>query len=117
AAGETALIHEALLLGLRDYFEKSGFKRAILGLSGGIDSAVVAALACEALGPENVMAVLMPSAYSSDHSLQDALDLVRHTGCLHEIIPIQAIADAFGDSLTPAFKNLPPDTTEENIQA
>lgn len=116
-SGEIALIHDALLLGIRDYFEKSGFKRAILGLSGGIDSALVAALACEALGPENVMAVLMPSTYSSDHSIKDALDLVRDTGCAHEIIPIQTVADAFGDILSPAFKNLQPDTTEENIQA
>lgn len=114
---ETSLIHQALLLGLRDYFKKSGFKKAILGLSGGIDSAVVAALACEALGPENVMAVLLPSAYSSDHSIDDALGLVRNTGCLHEIIPIQPIAESFGQSMAHVFNDLPPDTTEENIQA
>lgn len=114
---ELSLIHRALLLGIRDYFEKSGFKKAILGLSGGIDSAVVAALACEALGPENVMAVLLPSAYSSNHSIKDAMDLVHNTGCLHETIPIQTIADAFEHSLGPVFKDLHPDTTEENIQA
>ena len=114
---EISLIHEALLLGIRDYFEKSGFKKAILGLSGGIDSAVVAALACEAIGPENVMAVLMPSIYSSEHSIDDALELVRLTGCLHEVIPIKSIAGAFEDSLSDAFNSLPPDTTEENIQA
>jgi len=114
---ETDLIYQALLLGIRDYFKKSGFKKAILGLSGGIDSAVVAALACEALGPDSVMAVLMPSRYSSDHSISDALDLVRNTGCQHEVIAIQDVADAFDRGLSTAFAGLPPDTTEENIQA
>ena len=114
---DTPLIHKALLLGIRDYFEKSGFRKAVVGLSGGIDSAVVAALVCEALGPENVLAVLMPSVYSSDHSITDALDLVRNTGCRHETIPIHPMADAFGESLGNAFDGLPPDLTEENIQA
>ncbi|SEK18822.1 NAD+ synthase [Parapedobacter koreensis] len=114
---DTPLIHQALLLGIRDYFSKSGFKKAVVGLSGGIDSAVVAALACEALGPENVMAVLMPSVYSSDHSIADALELVRNTGCHHEVIPIQPMADAFNDSLEKTFGGLAPDLTEENIQA
>lgn len=116
-ADETSLIHQALLLGIRDYFEKSGFKKAILGLSGGIDSAIVAALACEALGPQNVLAVLMPSKYSSDHSIKDALDLVENTGCRHETIAIQGIADAFDQGLAPVFDGLQPDITEENIQA
>jgi len=84
---EIALIHDALVLGLRDYFRKSGFKRAILGLSGGLDSALVAALACEALGADNVLSILMPSVYSSDHSIKDALDLVTNTGCKHHIVP------------------------------
>jgi NAD+ synthetase len=114
---DTPLIHQALLLGIRDYFAKSGFRKAVVGLSGGIDSAVVAALACEALGPENVLAVLMPSAYSSDHSITDALELVKTTGCLHEIVPIQPMADAFNQSLAQAFRGLTPDVTEENIQA
>ncbi|SKB29557.1 NAD+ synthase (glutamine-hydrolysing) [Parapedobacter luteus] len=114
---DTPLIHQALLLGIRDYFSKSGFKKAVVGLSGGIDSAVVAALACEALGPENVMAVLMPSVYSSDHSVTDALDLVHNTGCHHEIIPIQPMADAFNQGLERSFSGLAPDLTEENIQA
>ncbi len=114
---DTPLIHQALLLGIRDYFAKSGFTKAVVGLSGGIDSAVVAALACEALGPENVMAVLMPSVYSSDHSITDALDFVHNTGCHHEIIPIQPMAQAFEQSLNTAFEGLTPDVTEENIQA
>lgn len=114
---EVALIHDALLLGLRDYFSKSGFKKAVLGLSGGLDSALVAALACEALGPENVLAVLLPSIYSSDHSIQDALDLVKNTNCNHQIIPIKDIAQAFESTLAPFFEGKQPDTAEENIQA
>ncbi|PTT00863.1 NAD+ synthase [Pedobacter sp. HMWF019] len=110
-------IHDALLLGIKDYFEKSGFKKAVLGLSGGIDSAIVCALACRALGAENVMAVLMPSKYSTDHSVQDALDLVKNIGCQHEIIPIKEAADAFDQMMAPAFHNLPFNLTEENIQA
>lgn len=110
-------IHDALILGIRDYFEKSGFSKAILGLSGGIDSALVCALAAEALGPDNVMAVLMPSEYSSDHSIQDALDLVNNLGCKHEIIPIKEAAAAFGNMMKPAFKNLPFNVAEENIQS
>ncbi|WP_231459050.1 MULTISPECIES: NAD+ synthase [unclassified Pedobacter] len=110
-------IHDALVLGIRDYFQKSGFSKAVLGLSGGIDSAVVCALACSALGAENVMAVLMPSKFSSDHSVQDALDLVENIGCMHEIIPIKEAAEAFDNMLAPAFKGLPFNLTEENIQA
>lgn len=110
-------IHDALVLGLRDFFAKSGFKKAILGLSGGIDSAVVAALACEALGSSNVMGVLMPSVYSSDHSLKDALDLVENTGCLHEIVPIKEATEVFDKMLAPAFQGKAYDITEENIQA
>lgn len=110
-------IHQALLLGIKDYFAKSGFSKAVLGLSGGIDSAVVCALAAEALGPENVMAVLMPSVYSTGHSVQDALDLANNLGCMHEIIPIKDAASAFDTMLSPVFKDLPFNITEENIQA
>ncbi|KQR72395.1 NAD+ synthase [Pedobacter sp. Leaf176] len=110
-------IHDALILGIQDYFRKSGFSKAVLGLSGGIDSAVVCALACRALGSENVMAVLMPSKFSSDHSVQDALDLADNLGCMHEIIPIKDATEAFDGMLSPAFKGLPFNLTEENIQA
>lgn len=113
----TEQVYQALILGIKDYFEKSGFTKATLGLSGGIDSAVVCALACEALGAENVMAVLMPSKYSSDHSIKDAEDLVEKLGCKSTIIPIKDVADAFENTLNPEFKDLPADITEENIQA
>lgn len=110
-------IYRGLLLGIKDYFSKSGFTKAVLGLSGGIDSAVVCALAAEALGAENVMAVLMPSKFSTDHSLKDALDLVENLGCQHHIVPIQDAATAFEHMLEPAFKGLPFNIAEENIQA
>jgi len=110
-------IYKGLVLGIRDYFSKSGFSKAVLGLSGGIDSAVVCALAAEALGAENVMAVLMPSQYSTDHSVKDALDLAENLGCKHEIIAIKEAADAFDRMLEPVFKGLPFNVAEENIQA
>ncbi|OJW13829.1 NAD+ synthase [Mucilaginibacter sp. 44-25] len=110
-------IHDGLVLGIQDYFHKSGFKQAILGLSGGIDSAVVCALAAEALGPENVMAVMLPSKFSTDHSLKDAEDLVHNLGCKSEMIPIAKITDAFEEALHPQFKNLPFNIAEENIQS
>jgi NAD+ synthase (glutamine-hydrolysing) len=114
---DIAQIHDALILGIQDYFHKSGFTKAVLGLSGGIDSAVVCALACRALGPENVMAVLMPSKYSSDHSIKDALDLVKRIGCKHEIIEIAKVADAFDQIMAKPFEGLAFNLTEENIQA
>jgi len=114
---DIAQIHDALIMGIKDYFNKSGFSKAVLGLSGGIDSAIVCALACRALGPENVMAVLMPSKYSSDHSVKDALDLVENFGCKHEIIEIKAAAEAFDSMMAHAFQGLPFNLTEENIQA
>lgn len=110
-------IHDGLVIGIRDYFYKSGFKSAILGLSGGIDSAVVCALAAEALGPENVMAVLLPSRFSSDHSLKDAEDLVKNLGCKQEVVPIRQITEAFEAALHPQFENLPFNIAEENIQS
>lgn len=114
---EIALIHDALVLGIKDFFEKQGFEKAVLGLSGGLDSALVAALACEALGAENVLAILLPSIYSTDHSLKDALDLVGNTGCKYEIIPIKNAVLAFENLLAPVFQGKEADLTEENIQA
>ncbi len=110
-------IYLAVKLGIKDYFTKSGFSRAILGLSGGIDSAVVCALAAEALGPENVMAVMLPSRFSTDHSIKDAQDLVDNLGCKSELIAIKSITEAFESALSPQFQNLPFNIAEENIQA
>lgn len=114
---DTEQIYEALVLGIKDYFQKSGFSKAVLGLSGGIDSALVCALASAALGPENVMAVLMPSEYSSEHSIKDALDLVKNLGCMHEVIAIKEATQAFENMMRPVFKDLPFNIAEENIQA
>jgi NAD+ synthase (glutamine-hydrolysing) len=110
-------IHQGLILGIRDYFKKSGFKKATLGLSGGIDSALVCVLACEALGPKNVMAVLLPSAYSSDHSIKDAEDLVKNLGCMSQTVAIKEITNAFESALEPQFAGLPFNIAEENIQS
>lgn len=110
-------IHQALILGIRDYFRKMGFSKAILGSSGGIDSAVTLALACEALGKENVRAVLMPSQYSTGHSVSDAEQLSKTLDNPYDIIPIKDIYDAFLSSLKPVFKDLPFSLAEENIQS
>ncbi len=112
-----ALIHDALVMGIKNYFGKLGFKKAILGLSGGIDSAVTLVLAAEALGTENVRSVLMPSPYSSDHSLADALHLLQNLGSPYDIIPINNSFEVMNLTLKPVFKGLPADITEENIQA
>ncbi len=111
------LIHEALLLGIRDYFAKLGFKKAILGLSGGIDSALTAVLAAEALGSDNVRGILMPSQFSSEHSVTDARQLAQNLGIQYDIVPIEPMFRAFEDALKPHFFGLPPNVTEENIQA
>lgn len=111
------LIHEAIVLGIKDYFTKSGFSTAVLGLSGGIDSAVVAALASEALGPENVLAVLLPSQYSSDHSIKDAEDLVKNLGIKQQLLPIKNIFQSFENELSEMFTGRTQDLTEENMQA
>ena len=112
-----AQIHNALLLGIRDYFTKMNFTRAIVGSSGGIDSAVTIALAVEALGAENVRAVLMPSAYSTGHSVSDAEQLSKNLGNPYDIIPIKEIYDSFIATLKPVFKDLPFNIAEENIQS
>ena len=110
-------IHQALILGIRDYFHKMGFTKAILGSSGGIDSAVVLALACEALGNENVRAVLMPSHYSTSHSISDAELLSKNLNNPYDIVPIKEVYDAFLKTLKPIFKDLPFSIAEENIQS
>lgn len=112
-----ALIHDALVLGIRDYFRKLGFQKAILGLSGGIDSAVTAVLAAEALGAENVRVLLMPSQFSTGHSVEDARQLAEKMGIPYDIIAIKPMYDAFETTLQPYFQGLPFNVTEENIQA
>ena len=112
-----AQIHDALILGVRDYFAKMNFKTATLGLSGGIDSAVTLAIAAEALGAENLMVALMPSKFSSDHSIDDAVGLAKNLGVQYHILSIQEVVDKFEESFTDLFKGLDRDVTEENIQA
>ncbi|MFO8054758.1 MAG: NAD+ synthase [Bacteroidales bacterium] len=111
------ILLQALVLGVEDYFRKSGFKKAILGLSGGIDSALTLVLATKALGPRNVMSLIMPSRFSSDHSVNDAVELANTLGSPFEIISIENIYQAYEESLKPHFQNLPFNTAEENIQA
>jgi NAD+ synthase (glutamine-hydrolysing) len=111
------LIHDALVMGIRDYFSKLRFQKAILGLSGGIDSAVTLVLAARALGVENVWPVLMPSSFSTDHSLKDAIDLASNLGCRYDIVPITSSFEGMQETLQPLFKDLPFDVAEENIQA
>ncbi len=110
-------IHDALVLGIRDYFQKMGFKRATLGLSGGIDSAITVVLAVHALGKENVRVLLMPSKYSSGHSVEDARELAENLGIRYDIVQIQGAVDQFEKELAPLFTGTNSDITEENIQA
>jgi len=110
-------IHDALIMGIRNYFQKLGFSKAILGLSGGIDSAVTFVLAIKALGSENVKGILMPSQFSSEHSVDDAIGLVKNTMANHEIISIAEAYKSIENTLTPQFEGLDFDLTEENIQA
>ncbi len=110
-------INNALVLGIKDYFAKMSFKSVTLGLSGGIDSAVTVALAVEALGHKNVRVMLLPSKYSSGHSIKDAEDLAKNLNIEYETVPIQPIIDSFENSLLGIFKKLKPGITEENIQA
>ena len=110
-------IYHALILGIRDYFFKMDFTKAILGSSGGIDSAVVQSLAVAALGKENVRAILMPSQYSSTHSVNDAQQLSKNLGNPYDIVPIKNIYESFLNELKPIYKDLPFGLAEENIQA
>ncbi|MFU8844596.1 MAG: NAD+ synthase, partial [Bacteroidales bacterium] len=115
--GKIALIYDALIMGIKNYFEKLGFKKAILGLSGGIDSAVTLVLAVRALNQENVRAVLLPSRHSSEHSIEDAVQLSKNLKIKYDIIPIEKTFQAFESTLNPLFGRIPADVTEENLQA
>jgi NAD+ synthase (glutamine-hydrolysing) len=110
-------IYHALILGIRDYFRKMGFSKAILGASGGIDSAVTQVLAVDALGKENVTVLLMPSQFSSSHSVEDAEQLSKNLECNYHITPIKNIFESFLNELKPVYKDLPFGLAEENIQA
>jgi NAD+ synthase (glutamine-hydrolysing) len=111
------LIHDALVMGVRDYFGKLGLKKAILGLSGGIDSAVTAVIAARALGADNVRVLLMPSQFSSDHSVNDARELAENLGIQYDIVPIEPMYAAYMNTLQPHFWGKPFNITEENLQA
>jgi NAD+ synthase (glutamine-hydrolysing) len=115
--GRIETIAGALICGIRDYFGKLGFKTATLGLSGGIDSAVTLGLAAEALGPENIHVLLLPSQYSSGHSVDDSIEMAQTLGVKYDILPIEPLFNQFRETLNPLFKNLPEDIAEENIQA
>ncbi len=112
-----SLIYQALITGIKDYFGKIGFSSAVLGLSGGLDSAVTTVLAVEALGRENVRVLLMPSQFSSEHSVKDAEDLAKNLGIQYEIVPIKSIYESYLKKLSPLFNGKSFDVTEENIQA
>ncbi len=113
----TDKIYEALLLGIRDYFGKMGFSKAIVASSGGIDSAVVLAMACEALGADNVHALLLPSQFSTEHSVSDAEQLSKNLNNRYDIIPIKDVFGSFETVLKPVFKDLPFNVAEENLQS
>ena len=114
---EDEAIFRALVLGTRDYIHKCGFSRAIVALSGGIDSAIVAAIAVEALGRENVLGIGMPSPYSSQGSIDDSRHLAENLGIRFEVVPITGLFEQYNQALAPIFAGLQPDITEENIQS
>ncbi len=114
---ETEAVYEALVLGTRDYIRKCGFKKVLIGLSGGIDSSITAAIAVEAIGRENVIGVGMPGPYSSDHSVKDARDMAERLGIRFELISINDGYHAMLGSLNPVFAGAKPDVTEENLQS
>lgn len=111
------LIYDALIMGIRAFFYKQGFSKAVLGLSGGIDSAVTLILAIEALGKDNVLSVLLPSPYTSDQSVTDALNLLKNTGSPYQIVNITDVYQQFRSTLTPVFNHAPEGLTDENLQA
>lgn len=110
-------LFQSLIFGIKEYFKQSNFQKAVIGLSGGIDSAVVAVLGVAALGKENIHGVLMPSAFSSDHSINDTENLAKNLGINYDIIPINKLFEQYLLDLKPIFGDLPFDVTEENIQA
>lgn len=118
-----ATVYDALVMGVRDYARKCGFSKGVLGLSGGIDSAVTCAIACEAFGPGNILGVAMPSPYTSEQSVEDAKRLTENLNCQFEVIPIASVLAVFKESLAPIFGGYDinsrsgPDVTEQNIQA
>jgi len=114
---ETEAVYQALRLGIRDYVAKCGFQKVIIGLSGGIDSSLVATLAADALGPENVLGVSMPGPYSSPGSIRDAEALARNLRVEFRVVPITPVFESYLTTLDPAFEGRPRDVTEENIQA
>jgi NAD+ synthase (glutamine-hydrolysing) len=114
---DLAMVYRALVLGLRDYIEKNGFPSVVLGLSGGVDSALTLALAVDAVGSERVQTVMMPSRYTAQISLDDATDMADRLGVKHSTLPIEPVFNQFLDTLSEQFSGLPVDTTEENIQA
>jgi NAD+ synthase (glutamine-hydrolysing) len=114
---EIEAVFDALVLGARDYCRKCGFDRAVVGLSGGIDSSLVAVIAAHALGPQNVIGVGMPGPFSSEGSLRDARQLAEKLGVQFEVVPIVKEYDTFRAALQPVFRGLPEDVTEENLQA
>ena len=113
----TELIHNALISGIKEFFEKSGFRKAVLGLSGGIDSAVVLCLAAKALGTGNVRSLLLPSRYSSESSIADSVELSKRVGTQFDIIEIEKSFCTIEKGLAPLFAGKDNDVTEENIQA
>jgi NAD+ synthase (glutamine-hydrolysing) len=115
--GDDASVYSALVLGTRDYMRKCGFQKAIIGLSGGIDSALTAVIAADAIGPENVIGVGMPGPYSSKGSIEDARALARNLGIRFELLPINSSVEAYGRTLKDVFKGHEEDVTEENIQS
>jgi len=116
-SGDEASVYSALVLGTRDYMHKCGFQRAIIGLSGGIDSALTAVIAADAVGPENVIGVGMPGPYSSQGSIDDACALAKTLGIRFELLSINAACDAYRQTLQPVFAGQKEDVTEENIQS
>jgi len=114
---EHEAVYEALVLGTRDYIHKCGFRRVLLGLSGGIDSSITAVIAADAVGPENVLGVGLPGPYSSEGSLADARALAANLGIRFEVVPISGVYEKYLEALAPLFRGLPQDATEENIQA